>query len=190
MNNIKKEMRRIENQQNANRSLAELNNTVKSIDALINDFYKDAKNELLNNNEEGFELIANSIFYFQDIRKMVETIRIQYQTYVKTATLMESVEGIRPILKNTAKTMNSMPSFAKNSKDFAKFRKSLLKGQLNMQAISSMMGSVNPAISTTKSKEDFAALRQRLMTDTDSNINVQNTKLENNDDFFDAINKD
>ncbi len=190
MNSTKKELKRLENESKAKRSLADLNSTLNSINKMIDDFKNDAREQLLDNNEEGFELIANSIFYFQDIKKMISSVKIQYQTYLKTSQVMNSIEGIRPVLKQTAKEMEKLPSFAKNRKDFRKFQKGLLKGQLNMQAMSSMVSTINPASSTIRDKSDFSALKESLLTGTNLNINSSTqTSTNANDDFFDAINK-
>ena len=156
---------------------------------MIDGLYADAKNYLLMNDESGFELIANSIFYFQDIRKIIQTIKVQFQAYIKTAEFMNTVEGIRPVLKQIAKNMNSMPSISQNNKDFAKFKKSLMRGQLNMKAMSAMMKTINPAVQNVRSKEELDALKERLLVDQNSNINISTGKISENQDFFDRINK-
>lgn len=191
--NIKKEMKKMESQQKAQDSLNQLSSAITGIDKMIDNFYLDAKEQLLQNNEEGFALIANSIFYFQDFRKMLLSIKVQFQTYLKTAQVMDTIEGLRPVLKQTAKTMDSYPSLNKNSKDFIKFKKSLIKGQLNMKAMSSMMVSINPAASTVHSQSDFSSLKERLLLDAPKlDINTKtdtNTSLNDNSDFFSEINK-
>lgn len=190
--NMKKELKKMQNQQKAQESLNQLSSTIAGLDKMIDEFYLDAKEQLLQNNEEGFELIANSIFYFQDFRKMILSIKVQFQTYLKTAQVMDSIEGLRPVLKQTAKAMDSYPSLSKNSKDFAKFKKSLLKGQLNMKAMSSMMTTINPAAASTHTKDDFASLKERLLMDVpNKNIipNQETSALKDNSDFFQEINK-
>ena len=89
--------------------------------------------------------------------------------------------------------MEKLPSFARNRKDFRKFQKGLLKGQLNMQAMSSMISTINPAASTTRSSSDLSALKESLLVGTNLDLGTSTstapvTKTEN-DDFFDAINK-
>lgn len=187
--NMKKELKKIENQQKAQESLNQLNSTLAGLDKMINEFYCDAKEQLMQNNEEGFELIANSIFYFQDFKKMIMEIKVQFQTYLKTAQVMDSIEGLRPVLKQTAKAMDSYPSLKKNSKDFAKFRRSLLKGQLNMKAMSSMMVSINPAASSVRTKDDFASLKERLLVDSPKTSAFAKDVIDDNADFFAEINK-
>lgn len=185
----RKELKRMETTNKANEQLAQLSDALKTIDKMIDEFYTDAKNYLLMNDESGFELIANSIFYFQDIRKIIQTIKVQFQAYTKTAEFMNTIEGIRPVLKQIAKNMNSFPSISKNNKDFAKFKKSLLRGQLNMKAMSSMMKSINPAVQNVRSKDELDALKERLLVDQNSNININTGKISENQDFFDKINK-
>lgn len=191
---VKKEMKKLQAQQEAQEQLNQLISTEKSIDKMVDEFFKDAKDRLLDNDEAGFELIANSIFYFQDIKKIVQTIRVQFQTYTKTAQFMETVNGLRPVLRKTADMMNSMPSMSRNNKDLLKFKKGLMKGQLNMKAMSSMMTSVNPATATSRSKEEFEALKERLlMTEgkpVTQGVNVTQENSDSNDDFFAAINGD
>lgn len=195
---LNKELKRMENQQKANEQLNELGNSLKKIDKMIEEFYQEAKECLLNNDQVGYELIANSIFYFSDIQKILKTVKVQFQTYVKTAQVMDTIEGIRPILKNTAAMMNSMPSFSKNNKDFMKFKKGLLRGQLNMKAMTSMMTNINPAVDVSRSKEEFDTLKERLLMGTSTTpITTMNTtpetvttttKVSSNDDFFKEIN--
>lgn len=186
-----KELKRLENANKANEQLVQLGNALKTIDKIILELYSDAKEQLLLNDEAGFELIANSIFYFQDIRKVVQTIKTQFQAYVKTAEFMNTIESIRPILKQIANNMNSYPSINKNNKDFSKFKKSLLKGQLNMKAVSSMMSSINPAVQNVRSKEELDALKERLLVGSnDSATDVKSSKISENSDFFDLINKE
>ena len=196
---MSKELKKMENQQKANEQLNQLSNALKSIDKMIEEFYADAKDRLMNNDEVGFELIANSIFYFQDIQKVLQTVKVQFQTYVKTAQFMDTIEGIRPVLKQTAAMMNSYPSFSKNNKDFMKFKKGLMRGQLNMKAMTSMMTTINPAMDTMRSKEEFGALKERLMlgssrpmmdVNTNADANTASSRVAQNEDFFNAINRD
>ena len=104
---------------------------------------------------------------------------------------MDTIEGVRPVLKNIANNMNSYPSMNKSNKDFMKFKKSLLRGQLNMKAMTSMMTSINPATTTTRSKEEMNSLKQSILIKNgmNPNLNVQTGKITENDDFFNAINK-
>ena len=201
MFNINKEMKKLENQQKAQEQLNTLSATLKSIEKMIDEFAEDARNCLINNDQAGYELIANSIYYFMDIQKVVQTVKVQFQTYFKTAQFMDTIEGLRPVLKNTAQLMNSMPSLEKNNRDFMKFRKSLMRGQLNMKAMTSMMTNINPAAQTTRSREELDALKERLLLGanrplTGLNVDVaantatsENTsRIAANEDFFSAIN--
>lgn len=201
MFNINKEMKKLENQQKAQEQLNTLAATLKSIEKMIDEFAEDARNCLINNDQAGYELIANSIYYFMDIQKVVQTVKVQFQTYIKTAQFMDTIEGLRPVLKNTAQLMNSMPSLEKNNRDFMKFRKSLMRGQLNMKAMTSMMTNINPAAQTTRSREELDALKERLLLGanrplTGLNVDVaantatsENTsRIAANEDFFSAIN--
>ena len=201
MFNINKEMKKLENQQKAQEQLNTLSATLKSIEKMIDEFAEDARNCLINNDQAGYELIANSIYYFMDIQKVVQTVKVQVQTYIKTAQFMDTIEGLRPVLKNTAQLMNSMPSLEKNNRDFMKFRKSLMRGQLNMRAMTSMMTNINPATQTSRSREELDALKERLLLGanrplTGLNVDVaantatsENTsRIAANEDFFSAIN--
>lgn len=198
MFNVNKEMKKMQAQQEAQEQLNELITTERSIDKMINEFFGDAKERLMDNDEAGFELIASSIFYFQDIKKVVQTIRVQFQTYIKTAQFIDTIDGIRPVLRKAADMMNSMPSMNKNNKDFMKFKKGLMKGQLNMKAMSSMMTAVNPATTTSRSKEEFDALKERLLMPAGGVTAAQSTGVSaaqsevtsQNEDFFAAINSD
>ena len=194
-------MKKLENQQKAQEQLNTLSATLKSIEKMIDEFAEDARNCLINNDQAGYELIANSIYYFMDIQKVVQTVKVQFQTYIKTAQFMDTIEGLRPVLKNTAQLMNSMPSLEKNNRDFMKFRKSLMRGQLNMRAMTSMMTNINPATQTSRSREELDALKERLLLGanrplTGLNVDVaantatsENTsRIAANEDFFSAIN--
>lgn len=191
MASYRQELKRIENRNKANEQLGELINALKNVDKSIEDLKRDAEEQLLNDNEAGFELVASSIFYFQDVRNVIQTVKIQFQTYIKTAEVMDTIEGVRPVLKNIANNMNSYPSMNKSNKDFMKFKKSLLRGQLNMKAMTSMMTSINPATTTTRSKEEMNSLKQSILIKNgmNPNLNVQTGKITENDDFFNAINK-
>ena len=211
MFNEKKEMKKLENQQKAQEQLNQLNSAIREIDKMVDDFQKEARDYLLNNNEMGFELLANNILYFTDVRNMIDTVRIQFQTYVKTAQFMDTIEGIRPILKNTANMLASMPSYNKNNKDFAKFRKGLMRGQVNMKAMASMCSTINPAAQTTRSREEMDALKERVLMGTNhsatgmtmgatstatvaapAQVNTatvpETSRISQNEDFFSAIN--
>ena len=192
MFDVKKEMKRMEARQEAQNQLNELISTEKSIDKMIDEFYTDARERLLENDETGFELIANAIFYFQDIKKIVQTIRVQFQTYVKTAQFIDTIGGIRPVLRKAAEIMDSMPSISRNNKDMMKFKKGLMKGQLNIKSLSSMMNAVNPATASTRSKEEMDALKERLLVDIGANNAQRNNqkKSGDNEDFFAAFNQD
>ena len=191
MASYRQELKKIENRNKANEQLGDLINALKNVDKSIEDLKRDAEEQLLNDNEAGFELVASSIFYFQDVRNVIQTVKIQFQTYIKTAEVMDTIEGVRPVLKNIANNMNSYPSMNKSNKDFMKFKKSLLRGQLNMKAMTSMMTSINPATTTTRSKEEMNSLKQSILIKNgmNPNLNVQTGKITENDDFFNAINK-
>lgn len=191
MASYRKELKKIENRNKANEQLGELVTALKSVDKVIDDLMNDATEQLLNNNEAGFELIASSVFYFQDVKNVIQTVKTQFQTYIKTAEVMDTIEGIRPVLKNIANNMNSYPSMNKSNKDFMKFKKSLLRGQLNMKAMTSMMSSINPAVNSTRSKEELASLKERILISKgmNPNLNVSTGKITENEDFFSAINK-
>ncbi len=189
MSKVSKELKRIENKNKSIEQLNQLNETVKTIDKMTSDLYKDAEEYLKLNDNDGFELVANSIFYFQDFKKILQTIKIQFQAYVRTAEFMDTVEGIRPVLKGIAKNMNALPSLSKNNKDFMKFKRSLLRGQINMKAMSSMMTTLNPAVQTTRSKEEMDALKERIIVGMNNNVDIQSSKIPANNDFFNAINK-
>lgn len=205
MFNARKEMKKLENQQKAQEQLSQLTNAVKEIDKMISEFDAEAKTHLLNNNEVGFELLANNIFYFTDVRNMIDTVRIQFNTYIKTAQFMDTIEGIRPILKSTANMMASMPSYNKNNKDFIKFRKSLMRGQVNMKAMANMCSNLNPAAQSSRSKEEMDALKERVLMGTNlqssmASVNTtpvqqpvlnnvsETSRISQNEDFFNAIN--
>ena len=192
---VNKEMKKLENQQKAQDQLNQLTATLKSIDKIIEEFTDDARACLMNNDEAGYELLANSIYYFMDIQKMIQTIKVQFHTYIKTAQLYDTIEGLRPILKNAAKMMDDMPSLEKNSRDFMKFKRSLLRGQLNMKAMSSMMTSVNPATQASRSREDLDILKDKIMMGAKGPMSSMSTatatdtsRTAQNEDFFAAIN--
>ena len=198
MFNVKKEMKKMQIQQEAQEQLNALLLTEKSIDKMIDEFYADARERLLENDSAGFELIANSIFYFQDIKRVVQTIRIQYQTYVKTAQFMDTIDGIRPVLRRAADMMNAMPSVDQQNKDFMRLKKGLMRGQLNMKAMSSMMTSVNPAVITSRDKSDLDNLKEYLLMGSGSTVHNNLSAgmmptprpTSSNEDFFPTLNRD
>ena len=72
MASYRQELKRIENRNKANEQLGELINALKNVDKSIEDLKRDAEEQLLNDNEAGFELVASSIFYFQDVRNVID----------------------------------------------------------------------------------------------------------------------
>lgn len=191
MINTKKELKRMENRNKANEQFAQLNTVLNNLTKTIDKFYKNAKEAYLNNNEVGFELNASSLFYFQDIRDIVQNITSHFQVFITTAECMDTIEGIRPVLKRIANQMNSYPSINKNNKDFMKFRKGLLRGQLNMKAMSQMMSSLNSATSIPRTEENFASLKERISIETGKkDFGVSTGRISENEDFFAVVNKD
>lgn len=187
----RREIKRMENREKAIGQLKELNTVSTNIDKTINRFYLRAKERLLKNDETGFEIIANSIFYFQDIQNVIQTVAIRFETYLTSFDTMYAIEGIRPVLKETAKMMNSFPSINKNNKDFKRFKRALMRGQLNMKAMSSMMSNINPAETHSLSNEELSALKERILIgESSSNLNINNSRVKENEDFFETINKE
>lgn len=195
MNEVKKEMKRIEQQQAVQAQLGELTSTIKQIDKVIDEFNAEARQCILDNDESGFETIAGSIFYFSEIKKVIQTVRVNYLTFTKTAQFMGTIESLRPVLKQTAQMMDNMPSLSKNNKDLMKFKKALLKGQLNTKAMTGMLSNLNPASVTSHSKEEYAELRASLLAGNKgmaSNIQANTntaSSTQSNLDFFDEMNK-
>lgn len=192
MINTRKEIKRMESKEKATNQLKELNSVSNSIDSAISKFYIKAKDRLLKNDETGFEIIANSIFYFQEIQNVIQTVSIRFETYLTSVDTMFAIEGIRPVLRETAKLMNSFPNLNKNSKDFRKFKRALMRGQLNMKAMTSMMSSINPAEASQKSPDELQALKERILINENPNkiINGNDSRISQNEDFFNVINKD
>lgn len=189
----RKELKRLENKQKEQETLNDLITQETEINNLVDEFTVDAKNELLENNEEGFELIASSIYYFLELKRVIHSVRVQFQTYIKTTNCMQSLNSVKNALKLASKTLESLPSLKANQKDFAKFKRSLMKGQLNMKAITGMMSSINPALNTARTKEEYNALKEKiLINEKVSSISDLNTnskeKFNQNKDFYDKIN--
>lgn len=190
MFSTRKEVKKIENRNRANEQLNQLNLELKKIDKSIKELSSKAKEYLLNNDESSFEEVAKSIFYLQDIRKLVQTVKVQFETYVITYETMENIEGLRVSLKGIAKAMDSYPGIKQNNKDFMKFKRSLIKGQVNMQAVGTMVSSLNPAAESSRSQEEFDALKEKLLLGNTDSLDIRTNKIAENDDFFEMINKE
>lgn len=188
---VNKEIKKIESKEKATNQLKELTGVYNDIEKTISKYYVKAKEVLLRNDEESFEIIANSIFYYQDVQRVLQIVMVRFETYLISFDTMYAINGIRSVLKSTAKMMTSFPSISANNKDFKKFKRAMLRGQLNMKAMTSMMREMNPGESSPRSNEELSALKERILMGENKALNVDtNSRIKDNEDFFQAINKE
>ena len=126
------------------------------------------------------------------MKSNLENIKCQFENYLIQVEVASTFVGLKDVLSKTAKMMDSMPSLKKNNKDFMKFKKSLMKGQLSMDSINSMMSNMDPSVDSEMTEDEINALKDEiLMTSGAANVNVStstnNNTESNNSDFFSEL---
>ena len=59
--------------------------------------------------------------------------------------------------------MDTMPSLQKNNRDFMKFKKSVMKGQLSMESINSMMSNLDPSTDSEMTPDELQSLKDEIL---------------------------
>lgn len=178
-----------EQQQQTEEQISQLIEMENEITDTIEEFKKDAEESLMNDDNDSFEMIAETILYFQDFGTMVKNIRVQFQTTTKTASAMKKLDNIRPILRKTADMLNSLPNINQNNKDFVALQNALNRGKFSTTQLKKMMASASPATQSKNRKADVEAIRESLLMSNPSiGIKQASNTSDVNKSFFDTIN--
>ncbi|MCR4898187.1 MAG: SNF7 family protein [Acholeplasmatales bacterium] len=195
MNETKRQLKMAENKQRANEVIRQFDQVINRLDRGIAKCREKAKEALLKRNDmNSFKLFARSMKYYQTMKTNIETVRYQFENYLIQVEMASSFVGLKDVFAKSAKLMDAMPSLSRNNKDFMKFKKSLLKGQISMDSINNMVSNMDPSQDYEMSEEDLNALKDEiLMTSGEANVNVNtststatNTST-NNSDFFSEL---
>ena len=195
MNDIKRRMKMMEEKQQAKDIIKQFDSIILNLDNGIAKCREKAKEALINRNDmNGFRLFGRSMKYYMNMKNSIEAIKCQFESHMIQMEVANSFVGLKDVLGKTAKMMDSMPSLQKNNKDFMKFKKSILKGQLSMDSINSMMSNLDPSADAEMSNDELEALKSEiLMTSGASaskvaspNTNTQ-TNSSSSSDFFDEV---
>ena len=193
MNEIKRKMKMAEDRQRANEIIKQFDQVITKLDNGTAKCREKAKEALVKRNDmKSFKLFARSMKYYQNIKTNIETVKCQFENYLIQVEVADTFVGLKSVLAKTAKMMDSMPSLAKNNKDFMKFKKSLMKGQLSMDSINSMMSNMDPSVDSEMTEEEINSLKDEiLMTSGAANVNVNTSTNQaedkNNSDFFSEL---
>ena len=196
MNEIKRRMKMAEDKQRANEIVKQFDQVINKLDSGTSKCRDKAREALLKRNDmNSFKLFARSMKYYQNMKTNIETVKCQFENYLIQVEVASTFVGLKDVLAKTAKMMDSMPSLKKNNKDFMKFKKSLMKGQLSMDSINSMMTNMDPSVDSEMTEDEIKALKDEiLMTSGEANVKVNentsentNTNTSSNSDFFSEL---
>jgi hypothetical protein len=197
MNEMKRRLKMAEDKQKANEIIKQFDRVLTNLDNGIAKCRDKAKEALIKRNDlNSFKTFARSMKYYRGIKTNIETIKCQFENYLIQVEVASTFVGLKSVLASTAKMMDSMPSLKKNNKDFMKFKKSIMKGQLSMESINDMMGNLDPSLDSEMTEDELNSLKDEiLMTSGAANVSVntntdgeENKKSQSNDDFFSELN--
>lgn len=193
MNEIKRRMKMAEDKQRANEIIKQFDQVIIKLDNGTSKCREKAKEALVKRNDmNSFRLFARSMKYYQGMKTNIESIKCQFENYLIQVDVASTFVGLKDVLSRTAKMMDSMPSLKRNNKDFMKFKRSLMKGQLSMDSINSMMSNMDPSMDSEMTEEEINSLKDEiLMTSGAADVNVKTssnsqteTNANSNSDFF------
>ncbi len=185
MNETKRRLKMMEDRQKANSCIRELNQIEKTLENGTARARVKAKECLLRNDENNFRLFARTIKYYTNLEANIESIRCQFENYLIQAEMASTFIGLKSVLGKTAKMMDLMPSLKKNNKDFQKFRRSLLKGQISMESFSGMMSDLDPSNDSELTKDELDALSVDLLSSEKSSVSSATVDhAKSDEDFF------
>ena len=192
MNEVKRKMKMLEDKQKANDIVKQFDKIIVNLDNGITKCRDKAKEALIKRNDmTSFKTFARSMKYYRGIKNNIETIKCQFENYLIQVEVASTFVGLKDVLKSTAKMMDSMPSLKQNNKDFMKFKKSIMKGQLSMDSINDMMGNLDPSLDSEMTEDELNSFKDEILTSTGAaNVKINNDTNSNsstNDDFFSEL---
>ncbi|MCR5491305.1 MAG: hypothetical protein K6F32_04160 [Bacilli bacterium] len=195
MNELKRKMKMMEEKQEAKEIIKQFDSVIVKLDNGIAQCREKAKEALLKRNDmNSFKMFGRSMKYYTNMKNSIETIKCQFENYLIQVEVANTFVGLKGVLGKTAKMMDSMPSLRQNSRDFMKFKKSIMKGQLSMDSINSMMANIDPSADSEMSVDEINALKDEIMMSSGaSQVQVGNTdtnkgtSTESQGDFFQEL---
>ena len=164
MNDIKRRMKMMEEKQQAKDIIKQFDSVIVNLDNGIAKCREKAKEALVKRNDmNGFRMFGRSLKYYQNMKNSIEAIKCQFENYLIQVEVANTFVGLKDVLGKTAKMMDSMPSLQKNNRDFMKFKKSIMKGQLSMDSINSMMSNLDPSADSELSPDELESLKDEIL---------------------------
>lgn len=163
-NQLKRRMKMMEEKQAAKDMIKQFDSIIVNLDNGINKCREKAKEALINRNDmNAFRMFGRSMKYYTNMKNSIESIKCQFENYLIQVEVANTFVGLKDVLSKTAKMMDSMPSLQKNNKDFMKFKKSLMKGQLSMDSINSMMSNLDPSSDAEMTNDEIESLKEEIL---------------------------
>ncbi len=193
MNDIKRRMKMMEEKQQAKDIIKQFDSVIVNLDNGIAKCREKAKEALVKRNDmAGFKMFGRSMKYYQNMKNSIEAIKCQFENYLIQVEVANTFVGLKDVLGKTAKMMDSMPSLQKNNRDFMKFKKSIMKGQLSMDSINSMMSNLDPSADSELTPAELDSLKDEiLMTSGASQTTIGATEgdkaSQSSGDFFSEL---
>ena len=164
MNDIKRRMKMMEEKQQAKDIIKQFDSVIINLDNGIAKCREKAKEALVKRNDmAGFKMFGRSMKYYQNMKNSIEAIKCQFENYLIQVEVANTFVGLKDVLGKTAKMMDSMPSLQKNNRDFMKFKKSIMKGQLSMDSINSMMSNLDPSADSELTPAELDSLKDEIL---------------------------
>lgn len=166
MNEMKRRMKQMEVKQQGKEVVKQFDGIIGNLDRGIAQCREKAKEALLRNDMESFKLFGRSIKYYNSMKTAISQVKAQFENFLIQAEVANTFVSLKGVLGKTAKLMDSMPSLKKNNRDFMKFRKSVMKGQLSMESINSMMANLDPSTDSELTPDEIATLKDDILMTT------------------------
>ena len=167
MNEIKRRMKMMEEKQQAKDIIKQFDSVILNLDNGIAKCRDKAREALVQRNDmNGFRMFARSMKYYQSMKNNIEQIKCQFENYLIQVEVANTFVGLKDVLGKTAKMMDGMPSLKQNNKDFMKFKKSIMKGQLSMDSINNMMSNLDPSMDSEMSNDELNSLKDEILLST------------------------
>ena len=167
MNEIKRRMKMMEEKAQAKEIIKQFDSVITNLDNGIAKCREKAKDALVNRNDmNSFRMFGRSMKYYNNMKTSIEIVKSQFENYLIQVEVANTFVGLKDVLGRTARMMDSMPSLKRNNRDFMKFKKSIMKGQLSMDSINSMMGDLDPSTEAELSPDELEAIRQEVLVGT------------------------
>ena len=177
MNEIKRKMKMMEEKAEAKEVIKQFDSVITKLDNGIAQCREKAKEALIKRNDmNAFKMFGRSMKYYSNMKNSIETIKCQFENYLIQVEVAGTFVDLKGVLGKTAKMMNSMPSLQKNSRDFMKFKKAIMKRQISMHSHNPMMANTHPSTDSQMTQDEINALKDEIMMSTGAGkVTVDNT---------------